>query len=636
MTRVSRKSKKHNRFLKIILYIISIAYLVGFVFFVKNVIDLRGIETFLRYSILVFFIVYFLCYFFISLKKLNSRKYVYFILSSLLTIIFIVGFVFGSFVIDTVVGKISNLNEKDKIEYTSYLITMVDNELDDDSILGMIDDDTNIEGNILAKQIISDNKLSQKVKKYGSDDNDAFLAMLYDLYEGNIDGMFISNNYVTLYSSEDDFGNIVYETKVLYKKSGLFKNNDVINDSNKTLDEPFTVLLMGVDSEYDGLNANAAFNGDTLILATFNPKTLTATLLSIPRDIYVPIACRRNNYAKINSSAAYGTSCVIKTVENLTDITIDYYFKINFKGVVSLVEAVGGVEVEVQAPDYEYNHGFYCEGKVCEQNSNREWGTETIYIDPGWQKLNGEQALAYARCRGLYMDSDLARNRHQQDIIMALAKKALHIKDYNQFKKILDAISNNIATNMSTNQILSSYNILKNMVSKVIKDEDFVNIQKTKLEVYNLPVYLPSGNTTQALGYYESSLNAINKAMKINLELEEGEVIKTFSYSLNEEYETIPAGFGLRSGASNSVLANFVGKTKEDADDYCDEQGLECTFKYVDENSNYFDEDLDEDLIANQVPHANTLMKDVDSVTFYINGKSIKKNDDDLTIDIDE
>ena len=93
------------------------------------------------------------------------------------------------------------------------------------------------------------------------------------------------------------------------------------------------------------------FNGDTLMLMSFNPKTLDAILLSIPRDTYVPIACNNKNYAKINSSAAYGTSCVISTINNLLGINIDYYVKINFKGVVDLVEAVGGVEVDVEAPE---------------------------------------------------------------------------------------------------------------------------------------------------------------------------------------------------------------------------------------------------------------------------------------------
>ena len=636
MKRLFRKIRKVNGFARFILIIFSLGYLVGFTFFIKNILDLKGIETLLRYCVIGFFALYLLFYFFVSLKKLLKKKYVFFILTSILTLIFIAAFSISSYAIDMLVDKISNINEKDKIEYTSYLITLNDHTLDDDSILGMIDDETNIEGNILAKKIIAENNLSQEIKEYDSKNSDAFLDMLYDLYSEKIDGLFISNNYVTLYSNEEDFGNIANETSVLYKISGLYVNKDAGIDSNKSLENPFTVLVLGVDSEYDGLNANAAFNGDTLILATFNPKTLTATLLSLPRDIYVPISCRNNNYAKINSSAAYGTSCVIDTIENLTDITIDYYLKINFKGVVDLVEAVGGVTVDVETPNYEYNHGVYCNGKFCEQNSDRQWGSKTIYINPGLQTLNGEQALAYARCRGLYIEGDIARNRHQQEIIMALAKKALQIKSYNHFKKILDAVSNNIATNMSTNQILSSYNIFKDMVSKALKDEDFINIQKTKLEVYNLPVYLPSGNITSALGYYESSLNDIIKALKINLEIEKPEIIKTFSYSLNEEYTSKAIGEGLRTGSSNSVLADFVGKTKEDAEAYCHEKNLDCSFKYVDENSKYFDEELDEDLIATQVPHGNTLMKNVDDVVFYINGKSVKKDSKSVDKDIDD
>ena len=624
MKRLIKKLNKINGFSRFVLMLFSLGYIIGFTFFIKNILDLKGIETILRYSVIGFFALYLLFYFFVSLIKLLRKKYAFFAFFSILTLIFIGIFSVSAYAIDMLVDKISNINEKDKIEYTSYLITLNDHTLDDDSILGMIDDETNIEGNILAKKIIDENNLPQEIKKYDFENNDAFLNMLYDLYEEKIDGLFISNNYVTLYSNEEDFGNIANETKVVYEKSGLFENKDAGIDSNKSLENPFTVLLMGVDSEYDGLNANAAFNGDTLILATFNPKTLSATLLSLPRDIYVPISCRNNNYAKINSSAAYGTSCVIDTIENLTDITIDYYIKINFKGVVDLVEAVGGVTVDVEEPNYEYNHGVYCNGKFCEQNSDRQWGSKTIYINPGLQTLNGEQALAYARCRGLYMEGDIARNRHQQEIIMALAKKALQIKSYNHFKKILDAVSNNIATNMSTNQILSSYNIFKDMISKALKDEDFINIQKTKLEIYNLPVYLPSGNITSALGYYESSLNAIIKAMKTNLELEKPEIIKTFSYSLNEEYTVKAIGEGLKSGSSNSVLVDFVGKTKEDAESYCNEKGLDCSFKYVDENSKYFDEELGEDLIATQVPHGNTLMKNVDDVIFYINGKSTR------------
>ena len=109
------------------------------------------------------------------------------------------------------------------------------------------------------------------------------------------------------------------------------ENQDVIEGTNRPITEPFTILLMGVDSMYDGLSKNAAFNGDTLLLVTFNPNTLNATMFGIPRDTYVPIACRDNRENKINSAAAYGSKCMVDTIENLIELDIDYYMKSTLK-----------------------------------------------------------------------------------------------------------------------------------------------------------------------------------------------------------------------------------------------------------------------------------------------------------------
>ncbi|MBQ6840693.1 MAG: LCP family protein [Bacilli bacterium] len=621
MKKIIRKLKKVNKFSRTIYFLLIAAYFISYIFFAKSIISLVGIETLIRYFVLILLFGYLCIYVYYGFFKLISKKFIGFYIMSLISVILIIVFCFGSNVIDMVYGKLADFNEKEKVMYTSYLITLDDTTLNAKSVFGMVDDKDDIEGYILANQIIKEHKLTQDIESYDDKNSDAYLEMLYDLYDKKIDGIFVSSNYVTLYSSEAGFENIANDTKIVYQTSGEFNNKDTSIKSDKSLTEPFTALIMGVDSNSNGLNANAAFNGDTLILATFNPHTLSATLLSIPRDTYVPIACRNNKYAKINSSAASGTSCVIDTIEQLLDIQIDYYAKINFKGVVELVDAVGGVEVEVQKPDYAINHGVDCKGMVCEQNSDRKWGQHTIYIKPGLQTLNGEEALAYARCRGLYVDSDFARNRHQQDLIIALAKKVIKLGSYNDFKDLLDAVSNNIATNMSVNQILSSYEILKGMVGNLINDEELVSIQKAKLETYTLNVYLPTyGTTTMAEGYYEDSLEDIIKTMKINLELEEPEYIKTFSYSVNEDYQAKIAGAGYRSEASNAVLKGFVSKTKAEAQKYCNDNGFECSFKYVDENSKYYDPDIESDLIVAQSPHEGELLNGIHDITFYING----------------
>ncbi len=562
-----RKLKRTNKIALTCFLVTFIAYIIGLILFSKSLLALSGIETLLRIIGIIFFGLWIFIYLITSLVKLIKRKYKIFIPFTIFTIIFAILFFIASYYINFLYSKVGDLSESNTITYTSNLINFKDSEFNSKSIIGMISDEDDIEGNILAKKIIKKHSLKNEIKKY----ND-YQEMLFDFYENKIDAIFVSANYATLFGSDENYGTIGNDTKIIYEYSEERENEDLSLVSTKKLTEPFTALVMGVDSDVDGLNANAAFNGDTLILMTFNPKTLTASMFSIPRDTYVPIACRNNAYSKINSSAAYGTNCVIDTIEQLTDIKIDYYVKVNFKAVVDLVNAVGGVELEVEEPDFVWNHGVNCGGKICEATSNRK-SDKMVYIDPGWQKLNGEQALGYARCRHLYIESDLARNRHQQELISAIASKAMTIRNFDDFEDILDAISNNIVTNMSTKQILSSYEILKNMLEKSLKDEEMINIKKTYLEVYNLPVN--TGYTiTSALGYYPSSLEEITKMMKVNLEIEENEPIKTFSYSIDEDYSTKIYGKGKTGGEKLETLPNFVGKTVTEVQSWGSKNGI--------------------------------------------------------------
>lgn len=616
MKQLKRKFKRSKPIAKIIYFLIIIAYIISYAFFVKSVIALTGIETLIRYILLVIFALYIILYIFINFFKLCLRKYKHLIISSIISIILIIAFIFSSSIIDLLLGKLSSLTSSNNTKYTTYLVTLASEKYSKDMILGMVSDEDDYEGNILAKKLIEKENLKNEIKEYNSE-----IDLLYALYDKEVGGIFISGSYISRYSSDADFTNIASDTKKVFEISEKKKIESDDDTPAKSLDEPFTALVLGVDSETDELNDDAAFNGDTLILATFNPSTLSATLFSIPRDTYVPIVCKGKTYNKINSSAAYGTKCVTDTIENLTGINIDYYVKINFKGVVDFVEALDGITVDVEKPDYGFNQGVDCKGKVCEQNSDRLWGSNTVYIDTGVQTLNGEQALAYSRCRHLYAISDLARNKHQQDVIMAIAKKMLTIRNYNQFEKVLNAVSKNISTNMSRDSILSAYQILKKMVGNMVSDDDFINIQKTYLEVYNLNVTLSSGRVSSALGYYDDSLKDIVKAMNINLGKESGEVIKTFSYSINETYEAYIAGKGITTGATNSTLSSFIGKTKADAQNYCDNNDLDCSFTFVDSQSEKYNASVETDLIGSQSPAAGSLLRGVSSVHFYINGE---------------
>lgn len=620
MNKVIRKLKKSNLVIRIIYYLVTICYLVSSILFIKSLLNLTGIETGIRIIAIIFFIIYFLLYVFINFLNLLRRKYKGLIISTIFSLLFILIFFIGSYYINYVYSNINNMQESDKITYNIYLITLKDTEFSSESKIGVISDKIDKDNNELSTKLYKKKNLKNEIVDY----ND-YIKMLDDLYNNVIDGAIVPGNYDTLFRNEVGFENIVYDTKVIYEYSEKRQNEDLNIVSDKDFSEPLTFLFLGVDSEGDGLNANAAFNGDTLMLMSFNPKTLSSVLLSIPRDTYVPIACNNNRYAKINSSAAYGTGCVISTINKFLDINIDYYVKINFKGVVDLVEAVGGVEVDVEAPTYMANaYG----GKVCEQNSDRQWGDKLVCINPGLQVLNGEQALAYARCRHMYIGSDLDRVRHQQQVVEALANKVLHFNSIKEFQDILNAVSKNIATNMDTDTILSGYNVAKNVLGNKLSGKDSLNIQKASLETYSLNVYVPSqGRKTSAQGYYESSLEDIKKAFNIVLGKETEEPIKTFSFSVNETYEIYRPGKGKRTGQSGALLPSFVGKSISEAQSFCNSNNINLEIKYVDSGSEHYNDQVAVGLIGDQSVHKDVLLSTVSNLTVYVvNSKNTNSN----------
>ena len=539
------KLKRANVVMKIFYFITMIGYWVTYGFFTKSLLSLAGIETVIRFLLIGLFAVFGIIYTIFGLVKMFQNKKVGFIVLTVFTLIFAVIFGFGSYYIDRLYGKLENFTTSDTSTYTTVLLAMSGTEYSNELVIGMVTDEEDRTGYILPLEYMSNEGMENTIEYYSN-----YTELLQALYSHEVDAIFITKDYATIYGGEETYQNIATETTVLKEYSKEMKTEESeLLVSTKSLTEPFTVLVMGVDSEStDGLDANAAFNGDTLILVTFNPKTLTATMFSMPRDLYVPIISssgRNLGYNKINSSAAYGTASTVNTVENLTGIEIDYFVKVNFQGVIDLVNALGGIDVEVEQPDYDYYVSQWGEGVLCESGADRTY-VNMVCMNTGWQHLNGEQALAYARNRHGFLESDLARNRHQQQIIEAIAKKVAQTASFSDFEKLLDTISNNIATNMQTNQILSFYQSLKNMLLQALNGEDFITIQKTQLQTFSFR----NMYGLSCLGYYTGSLDVIVEAMEENLGLSTVETITTFSYDYSEDYEqdSESIGKGVYSG----------------------------------------------------------------------------------------
>lgn len=526
MAKQNRKKNRKKMKLKYANIITLIAILTS-AYLIYNILLLGPIEPIIRYIIIGFIIIIDL--FLLGKNKKIKNQKLYF----LLTFFFIIINIILGLGVNKVYLLVDNLN-KDKITYSTSLIVKNDGKITnlDDMVnkkIGILNDVTSIDNYILANEIIEKNSLK--------DDNDLvkydnLQEMLQDLYNKKIDAMFISSNYQTMFQTIEEYGNIENDVisitsseKSIHKKEST---SDYIASDGKAITKPFTVLLMGVDSETDGMIKNAA-NGDSLILLSFNPSTLNTTMLSIPRDSYVPIACFKNQRKnKITHAGWHGANCMIETIQNLLDIKIDYYVKINFKGVVSLVDTLNGVTVDVPK-------------RLCTDNSNR---MGNVCIEKGMQKLNGEEALVLARNRYNLTRGDLDRGNNQQLLLKALLNEVKNIRNINQILDILTTISNNIDTNMTTNQILSLYNIMKDIM-KIGRNnqENIIPIQKLELVGDGKMIYDESSKLN--LWNYvlkEESVDAVSKAIKDNSKDEN--LIKTFDYTIQKQYQQKSIGSG--------------------------------------------------------------------------------------------
>ena len=573
-----RKKGKSSLFNKFMIFFVIIA-VASSIFSIYEILLLSSIETLIRYIVigvlvLLDLIIIFKCHrirkFDETKNKKKPKKKLFMFLIILYTIICLLigGTIFY------VYDKINGLN-KTFVTYTSDLLVMSTNQANDisdvkDMKIGILKDDTNPEGAIIPKEIIKENNLNDENEVT---DYDNYTSMLVDLYSGDLDAMFISNHYVSMFSGITGYENIENETKVIAKKSKKMRkaSSSAVETAStgKSITEPFTMLLMGIDSTDEVLEQNAIANGDTLILLTFNPKTLNATMFSIPRDSYVPIACWSGKPEnKITHAAAYGNDCMINTIQDYFDVNIDYYAKINFKGLVKLVDAVGGVEVDVPKV-------------LCTDDSSRG---EEICIQPGHQTLNGEQTLVYARNRKQLANGDFGRAEHQQEIIMALINKIKTINDVSTFIDILNTVSNSMDTNLTTKQILSFYNVGKDILKKSVSTDtsNLINVQRLYLQGTGQMIY--DERARMVLWDYvpnKSSRKDIIQAMKENLELADHKVIKKFSFSINNPYEVKVIGEGPynTSNGSYNLVPDFTGDTEAQARAAAAKLGLSVTFK---------------------------------------------------------
>ena len=198
-----------------------------------------------------------------------------------------------------------------------------------------------------------------------------------------------------------------------------------------------TVLLLGSDENRDNKKRiyTKRTRSDTIMLAHFDFVNRRINVLSIPRDTRVRIP--EHGYHKVNSAMAFGgPELAVETIREWLDVPVDHHVVIYYSVFRQVVDLLGGVNIYVDKP----------------MHYDDNWGDLHVHLEPGWHRLNGQQALGYVRYR---MDSDLMRIERQHKFLAAIKEHFRHPSTYLKLPQLLDAVDENIRTSLSYGQMLA-------------------------------------------------------------------------------------------------------------------------------------------------------------------------------------
>lgn len=228
---------------------------------------------------------------------------------------------------------------------------------------------------------------------------------------------------------------------------------DKINKSEATSKaiknkKAFSILLLGVDTGAEGRIDKG--NSDTMIVATVNPKKEQVKLVSIPRDTLAELQGTKTfDMQKINAAYNVGGSKMAKaTVEKMFDVPIDYYVTINMGALSKIVDAVGGVDVNVPF-SFKSNGSTFTKGKM---------------------HLNGKKALDYSRMRYEDPDGDYGRQKRQREVITSLVGSAISFKSLTNFESILKTLEDSVATDLSFDDMVAMQSKYRSTAKNITSD----------------------------------------------------------------------------------------------------------------------------------------------------------------------
>jgi len=258
------------------------------------------------------------------------------------------------------------------------------------------------------------------------------------LVNGEVDAVIYNKAYNDIIVDHmDDYNDQVrilytYEVKTVVET----QEDEDEDDEDASVDKPFNVFISGIDAIG---SISSTGRSDMNIIMTVNPKTHTILLTHTPRDYYVVIpGISGTEKDKLTHAGIYGIDASIRTLESIYDTDIDYYVRVNFTTVETLVDALGGIDVE---SEYEFN--TYYKG---------------YHISKGTNHLNGDQTIGYVRERFAFPDGDSQRGRNLESVIEIIFDKLTSPAGITGAGKILSGLKENMETNFSEEEIAQMIN----------------------------------------------------------------------------------------------------------------------------------------------------------------------------------
>ena len=269
---------------------------------------------------------------------------------------------------------------------------------------------------------------------------DSISNLMNAFYSGETEVIILNESYRSNVEDIEEYKNFNENTRVIYQTTFEVEDTNKVNAVSDITQHAFNVLITGSDSRV-GLEENA--RSDVNMVVTINPTTNTILLTSIPRDYYVTTVCdaadgcANGSLDKITHTGITGINTTKKTIESLFGIEINYTVKVGFETVTRIVDALGGIDVYVE-PGYAVPELLHGGGRG---------------VTEGWNHLDGELALGYARERYAYLEGDRQRTKNQQQVIMGIIDKMTSGSVLANYADLMDALGDTFQTNMSASEI---------------------------------------------------------------------------------------------------------------------------------------------------------------------------------------